>query len=101
MSIVYTWEILDCERDVATGGIDKVSWECTATDGQDILQSRGTVTLTPDASDPDFTTFSDVTQEQLVSWVWGEVSQTATESSLSVAMGKVKTPKASGLPWNP
>ena len=101
MAITNTWTIPTCEHDIATGGINVVHWRCTAQDGDYTVSSYGTVGLTPDPSQPDFTPYDDVTEAQAQAWVWENVSQEDTEASLAVNIDTQKNPtEASGNPWS-
>ena len=100
MAITNTWTIATCEHDVATGGINVVHWRCTGVDGEYSASSYGTVGLTPDPSEPDFTPYADVTEVQAQGWVWGNVSQEDTEAAIATKIGTQQNPtEASGNPW--
>jgi hypothetical protein len=96
----FTWTIADCEHDIATGGINVVHWRVTAEDGEYTASAYGTVGLTPDPSSPDFVPYADVTENQAIVWVWGQVDKIMTESNLAAQIDAQKNPtEASGLPW--
>lgn len=104
MAITYDWTIPTCEHEIATGGINVVHWRCTASEtvGEDTYtaSSYGTVGLTPDPSSPDFTPYDEVTENQAMVWVWGQVDKIMTESVLAANIEKQKNPtEASGTPW--
>jgi hypothetical protein len=96
----YNWIVANCEHDIATGGINVVHWRCTAEDGEFTAGAYGTVGLTPDPAAPDFTPYADVTENQALVWVWGQVDKTQTEAALAAQIEAKKNPtEASGLPW--
>ena len=100
MSITYTWTIPTCEHDIASGGINVIHWRCSGVDGDYSASSYGTVGLTPDASEPDFTPYADVTEAQAQGWVWDSVSQDDTEAAIAAKIDAMVNPtEASGNPW--
>ena len=100
MAITYTWTIPTCEHDIASGGINVIHWRCTGVDGDYSASSYGTVGLTPDASEPDFTPYADVTEAQAQGWVWDSVSQDDTEAAIAANIDTQQNPtEASGNPW--
>ena len=100
MAITYTWTIPTCEHDIASGGINVIHWRCTGVDGDYSASSYGTVGLTPDASQPDFTPYADVTEAQAQGWVWDSVSQDDTEAAIAANIDTQQNPtEASGNPW--
>ena len=100
MAITYTWTIANCEHDIATGGINVVHWRCSGVDGDHSASSYGTVGLTPDPSESDFTPYADVTEAMAQTWVWENVSQDDTEAAIAAKIDKLENPtEASGNPW--
>ena len=100
MAITYTWTIPTCEHDIASGGINVIHWRCSGVDGDYSASSYGTVGLTPDASQPDFTPYADVTEAQAQGWVWDSVSQDDTEAAIAAKIDAMANPtEASGKPW--
>ena len=100
MAVAYTWTIPTCEHDIASGGINVIHWRCTGVDGDYSASSYGTVGLTPDAPQPDFTPYADVTEVQAQGWVWENVSQDDTEADIAAKIDTQQNPtEASGNPW--
>jgi len=100
MAITYTWTIANCEHDIATGGINVVHWRCSGVDGDHTASSYGTVGLTPDPSESDFTAYADVTEAMAQTWVWENVSQDDTEAAIAAKIDTMANPtEASGTPW--
>ena len=100
MAITYTWTIPTCEHDIATGGITVAHWRVSAVDGDYTASSYGTCGFTPDATDPDFKPYGEVTQNEVIVWVWGQVDKTMTEAALAAKIEADKNPtSAAGTPW--
>ena len=100
MATTYNWTIPTCEHDIATGGINIIHWRVTAEDGDYTASSYGTVGLTFDPADPDFTPYDEVTEAQAQAWVWDSVDQAETEAALAAKIDAMKNPtEATGTPW--
>ena len=96
----YTWTIATCEHDIATGGITVAHWRCSAVDGDFTASAYGTCGFTPDATSPDFKPYDEVTEAEVLGWVWGSVDKAAAEASLETKIEAQKNPvSASGTPW--
>ena len=96
----YTWTIATCEHDIATGGITVAHWRCSAVDGDYSASAYGTCGFTPDATSPDFKPYDEVTEAEVLGWVWGSVDKDAAEASLETQIEAQKNPvSASGTPW--
>jgi len=95
-----TWTIAQLERNTADGGVTVAHWRCTAVDGDHSASAYGTVGFTPDPTSPDFTPFDQLTENQVIVWVWGQVDKIATEAALAAKIDADKNPTTeAGLPW--
>ena len=95
-----TWTIATCEHEVATGGITIAHWRVSAVDGDYTASSYGTCGFTPDATDPDFKPYDEVTEAEVLAWVQASVDRDATEAALAAKIEADKNPtSASGTPW--
>lgn len=96
----YNWTISTCEHDVATGGITVAHWNVTAVDGDYTASAYGTAGFSPDASSPDFKPYDEVTEEEVLEWVWASVDKEAAEASLAQQIEAQKNPTTvTGTPW--
>ena len=94
------WTIALCEHDVTTGGITVAHWRVTAEDGDYTASAYGTAGFTPDATDPNFKPYDQVTEAEVLSWVWAQVDQAETEAALAAKIEADKNPTtATGTPW--
>ena len=94
------WTIALCEHDIATGGITIAHWRVTAEDGDYTASAYGTAGFTPDATDPNFKPYDQVTEAEVLSWVWAQVDQAETEAALAAKIEADKNPTtATGTPW--
>jgi hypothetical protein len=99
-----TWTIANLERNTADGGVIVVHYRCTAeeTVGEETYtaSSYGTCGFTPDASAPDFVPYDQLTEADVLAWVWSSMDKDATEAALQAKIEEQKAPATvSGLPW--
>ena len=115
MATTVTWSVLDMKRDVATGGVKLVYWQCLAADDthtECTASEAGKLRLEPDADADSFVAYDDLTEEIVLGWVYASLvegeEETADEAKTRIAAnrtGKVeaqvarKTAEASGTPW--
>jgi len=100
MAITYKWSVPTCEHEVATGGITVAHWRCNAEDGDYTASAYGTAGFTPDADDPNFKPYDQVTEVEVLAWVHTQVDQAETEANLAAKIEADKNPTtATGTPW--
>ena len=95
-----TWTIAQLERNTADGGVVVAHWRVTAVDGDYSASSYGTVSFTPDATDPAFVPFESLTEADVIAWVAAELDVDAITASLQANIDEQKAPKSvAGVPW--
>jgi len=103
-----TWTIANLERNLADGGVTVAHWRVTESEtvgtGDDAVtysaSSYGTVGFTPDADADGFVAYDDLTEDDVMAWVWADVDQDATEAALTAKIEADKNPvSADGMPW--
>ena len=105
MAITYDWTISTLERELSDGGVIVAHWRCTASEtvGEDTFSatSYNTASFTYDASAPDFTPYDQLTEQQVLGWVWASsVDKDKTEAALQANIDSQKNPvTADGVPW--
>ena len=95
------WSIPNLERHTADGFVYTAHWICRATDGEFSASSYGTAGFQQDPEAESFTPYEDLTEEQVLGWVWaGGVDKDATEAALAAKIEAEKNPTtAAGTPW--
>ena len=102
MAVSFNWKIINTERDIATGGILAAWWMCEGVDGDIRRNGNGAVSLTPDSESPDFIPYEDLTEAQILEWVWAVdgIDKSQVEQDLNNLISEIKNPTlAYGLPW--
>ena len=100
--IVWNIEALDCypNYDNQTDVVFTCHWRCTATKDQYTATSYGTVGCTYTAGSP-FTPYADLTESQVLGWVWETVNKDETEAALAQNIANQINPPVvtPSLPW--
>jgi hypothetical protein len=111
MAISTTWSVSNMTRNEADGGVVTVYWSCVATDGTFSATEGGKLRCEPDASADDFVAYADLTQDDVLGWVYTsliEGEETADEAKARIEAnrtGKVQgqidraSAQAEGMPW--
>ena len=100
----FNWTISTLERNLADGGVIVAHWRCTATEtsGEDTFSasSYGTAGFTADPDSEGFVAYEDLTESDVLGWVWESVDKEATEAALQAKIDSDKNPtSATGTPW--
>jgi hypothetical protein len=91
------WSVNTMERDVATGYVSVVHWNCTAVDGEHSASCYATVSW---AEGTPTIAYANLTEATVLNWVWESVDKAATEASLAAQIELLKNPVvATGTPW--
>ncbi len=103
---MINWKILNMDRYTVDGGVFRVDWEVTKTETVDGVEYvaiiLGGTKFQPDSSDSSFTSFDNLTEEQVLGWVKESdaVNVTQIEVDLAADITRQQTPPtATGTPW--
>ena len=97
---MITWSISQLDRNAADGGVIVAHWRAIAVEGDYSASVYGTAGFTPDASVAGFKPYEQLTEADVLAWVWGSVDKVATETSLAERIEAQKQPVTlNGLPW--
>ena len=99
MTNTYTWTVqaLDCypTYEGETDVVFVVSWRCDATDGTYSSFNTGQTQVPYISGDP-YTPYADLTQDQVLGWVWAVTSEADTQAYLDNQLNAETLP----LPWS-
>ena len=97
-----TWVIEGMMHEIADGGVVTAYWRASdaSDDNQFSATTYGSCGFTYDPSSPDFIPYDQLTQDDVLGWVWTQVDKDATEAILAQNIYNQEHPTtASGLPW--
>jgi hypothetical protein len=109
----FNWVISTTEYDLQPadmdGAIIVAHWRCNAEQvegtGDDAVTysatNYGTAGFSPDPTAPNYTPYADVTESQVLDWVWADgVDKDSIETSLQANIdAQINPVTASGTPW--
>ena len=91
-----TWKIVQLDRKTADGFVTTAHWTVTATDGDFSASAYGSVGFSGDLTTP----YEDLTEEQVLGWVWEQIDKAEIESNLAAQINAQKNPvSVTGVPW--
>ena len=107
MSISYTWTIQNMfaqkQLDDYTDVVIQVAWSCFGTDGTYSASSPGLTSLVFYSPDPNFTPYDQLTEEQVLDWIWGSggVDQAQVQENIAAEIEVQVNPPivVLPLPW--
>lgn len=91
-----TWKVVQLDRNTADGFVTGAHWNCVAEDGNFSASAYGVCGFDGELTTP----YADLTEAQVLEWIWASVDKNATESSLASQIEAQKNPvSATGVPW--
>ena len=91
------WTIAQLERLASDGFVVTAHWRCDAVDGE---FSAGVYGSTGWGEGSPAIPYDNLTEEQVLEWVWESVDKEETEVNVSKQLDALKNPeKQSGVPW--
>jgi len=103
-TFIWTVTAMDCipNQDGNADVVSNVHWTCSGTDGQYSASVYSTCGLGFEGGD--FTPYPDLTQDQVLSWIWasGSVDKDVTEAAVEQQIQNQITPSivTPPLPWS-
>jgi len=114
MTITTTWSVNQMTHEDSDGGVILVYWSCVAASDGDPSYSAtegGKLRLDPDPSSPDYIPYADLTENDVLGWVYNsliEGDETADQAKARVeadrtakVQGQIDraATQSDGLPW--
>ena len=99
--ITTTWTISRLDRNLPDGGVYTAHWNVSSVDGDYAASAYSTVSFTPNPASPTFKPYNQLTEDEVLSWVWASgVDKFTTEAALANQIYLQQNPvTATGLPW--
>jgi len=95
-----TWTIAQLERNANDDGVVIAHWRATLQDGEYSASSYGTCGFEPDPTSEDFVPFDQLTEADVLEWVYASVDKDEVEARLAADIESQKAPQVvTGLPW--
>ena len=113
MAITNTWSVSNMVHQDSDGGVITVYWSMVAKNdsGPESATEGGKLRLTPDPSSPDYIAYADLTEDDVLGWVYNsliEGDETADEAKARVeadrdakVQGQIDraASQSDGVPW--
>jgi hypothetical protein len=97
MAITYNWSVSNLDRNTSDGFVYCCHWQVSAVDGEHSASAYATVSW---AEGTPAIPYANLTEAEVLSWVWESIDKAATEASLAAQIALLKNPvKATGTPW--
>jgi hypothetical protein len=97
MSITYNWSVSNLDSNTADGFVFCAHWQVSAVDGEHSASAYATVSW---AEGTPAIPYANLTEAEVLSWVWESVDKESTEASLAAQIALLKAPvKSTGVPW--
>lgn len=91
-----TWKVVSLDRKTADGFVTTAHWTVTATDGDFSASAYGSVGFSGELTTP----YEELTEAQVLEWVWEQIDKAEVESTLASQINAQKNPvSATGVPW--
>ena len=81
-----TWKIVQLDRKTADGFVTTAHWTVTATDGDFSASAYGTCGFDGELTTP----YEELTEAQVLEWVWGQIDKAEVESNLTAQINAQK-----------
>lgn len=92
-----TWTIDNLDRRTSDGFVTTAHWRATAVDGDHSASIYATSSW---GEGQPTVPYANLTEQQVLAWVWESVDKAATEAALAAQIEAQKNPvAASGTPW--
>lgn len=104
--VTLTWAVNNMTRLISDGGVIVADWSCTAsaTGVQGAFYGGKSTFAAPDPNAPGFIPYDQLTQDDVLGWVWAAMEpgeKDGIEADLTAKVEKQLNPTTEqGVPWN-
>jgi len=106
MAVTYTWTVtsMNVMQTPEPDFVVIANWRCSGVEGDDSEEMDGTALFPqPEAAGDSFTAYADLTEADVLAWVWTQQSKEGTEATIAGQIKSKKnppaTPQSEALPW--
>jgi len=78
----FTWKINSLKSKPDNGAVIQASWQLKAVEGGEFKIQYGKSSFKVDSYDPSVLPYEDLTEEQVLQWVWDSMDKDEVESDL-------------------
>ena len=90
------WKVSSLDRRTSDGFVTTAHWICNGVDGEHTASVYASASFDGNVSTP----YANLTEQQVLGWVWQQVDKAATEAAVAAQIAEQKAPKtAAGVPW--
>ena len=94
---MITWKINQLDHNTADGFVTTAHWTCSSVDGEFSGSVYSSCGFDGELSIP----YEQLTEEEVLSWVWEKVDKQVTETAVLAQIESKKNPvSVVGLPWS-
>ena len=100
MTLRHAWIIENLERNAVDGGVILAHWICEGISGDANASVSGTTEWTPDEGASDFIAFDNLTQADVLGWIWKTVVREDVQASVTEKINAALNPTTIiVVPW--
>lgn len=111
MAITTQWSVNNMTHQEADGGVITVYWSCVASSDGYTATEGGKLRCEPDPSSPDFIPYADLTESDVLGWVYADLAEgeeTPEEAKARIEANRTEkvqgqidraSSQSSGVPW--
>ena len=106
MAVTYTWTVtsMNVMQTPEPDFVVIANWRCIGVEGDDSEEMDGTALFPqPEAAGDSFTAYADLTEADVLAWVWTQQSKEGAEATIAGQIESKKnpspTPQSEALPW--
>ncbi len=102
MDTTINWHIENLIRTTETGGIFEAHWICWVFQGVHQGEYSGVTKFDPNPSNDNFIPYEDLQEQQVLNWIWNQISKEEIEAkAIEVLEERINPTAAAGVPWAP
>ena len=100
----YTWNVYNLERQLSDGLVFEVTYGCIAQFGGEFTRQIYSQTFVGSTSEPGFIPYEDLTQDDVLGWIYNIVDTSSIQLSTSASLATIISSSNSqtvgeGVPW--